>query len=69
VRPIPIRFKILFWVMIVLTLLLLASILITGVPASSAARPPTFDSIGVTVPLAIAVVIVLLLGRAMRRRP
>lgn len=41
-RPIPIGFKILFWVLVALTLLLLASILITGVPASSAARPTPF---------------------------
>jgi hypothetical protein len=31
-----------FWVLVALTLLLLASILITGVPASSAARPTPF---------------------------
>jgi hypothetical protein len=42
VRPIPIYFKIMFWVLVVLTLLLLASILITGVPASSGARPTPF---------------------------
>jgi hypothetical protein len=48
-RPIPIGFKILFWVMIVLTLLLLASILITAAPASSAARPTPFGSPRITV--------------------
>jgi hypothetical protein len=42
VRPIPIGFKILFWVLVALTLLLLASILITGVPASSAAHSMSF---------------------------
>ena len=41
-RPIPISFKIMFWVLVALTLLLLASILITGVPASSAALPTPF---------------------------
>ena len=51
VRPIPIGFKILFWVLVALTLLLLASILITGVPASSAARPTPFGSLRITVPV------------------
>jgi hypothetical protein len=68
VRPIPIRFKILFWVLVALTLMLLASILITGVPASSAARPPTFDALGIAVPLGIAGVFLLLVVRALRKR-
>jgi hypothetical protein len=53
-RPIPIGFKVLFWVMIVLTLLLLASILITGAPASSAARPTPFGPLRITVSLVVA---------------
>jgi len=54
VRPIPIGFKILFWVLVALTLLLLASILITGVPASSAARPMPFGSLRITVSFIVA---------------
>jgi hypothetical protein len=53
-RPIPTGFKILFWAMIVLTLLLLASILITGAPASSTARPRPFGSLRITVSLVVA---------------
>jgi hypothetical protein len=57
VRPIPIYFKIMFWVLVALTLLLLASILITGVPASSAARPTPFGSLRITVSLVVALAI------------
>lgn len=53
-RPIPTYFKIMFWVLVVLTLLLLASILITGVPASSGARPMPFGSLRITVSFIVA---------------
>jgi len=53
-RPIPIYFKIMFWVLVVLTLLLLASILITGSPASSTARPMPSGSVRITVSLVVA---------------
>lgn len=53
-RPIPTRFKILFWLLVVLTLLLLASILITGAPASSGARPMPFGSLRITASLVVA---------------
>ena len=65
----PTYFKIMFWVLVALTLLLLASILITGTPASSAERPATFDSLWIAVPLSLAVLIVLLVRRARRKRP
>ena len=55
-RPIPIGFKILFWMLVALTLLLLPSILITGAPASSAARPTPFGSPRIMVSLVVALV-------------
>jgi len=72
VRPIPIYFKIMFWVLVALTLLLLASILITGAPASSAARPTPFGPLRIAVSLVVACAMLgelLAFGFVQRRRP
>jgi hypothetical protein len=52
-RPIPIYFKVMFWLLVVLTLLLFAS-LITGAPASYAARPTPFGPLRITVSIVVA---------------